>query len=116
MATNKEVYVVKDSNSSEITAGSIYVLDFQEIAEKSDYLPHNKLRIFNKSAVEVQVFLDNYGDGTKPDYIISAGNGIDESVLEGVQFNLVVFKNTDGATSINADELKTRIATVRNVL
>ena len=112
---NKEVYVKKFSNESEITAGSYEYFDFQEEAEKSDYLPHNKLRMFNKSAVEIWVWLNGVVDSNNPDYIIGAGIGVDESVLEGVQFNLIAIQNKDSSTSINANEFIGRFASVRNV-
>ena len=116
MATNKEVYVQKVSNPAEITAGSLYIIDLQEQAIKSDYLPFNKLRVFNKSAVEVQVFYETYGNGTLPDFVLGAGTGVDVSVLEGENFNVLVFKNMDGAVSIAANELKIRMSSVREVL
>jgi len=116
MAINKEVYVQKISNPAEITAGSLYIIDLQEQAIKSDYLPFNKLRIFNKSAVEVQAFYENIGTGLLPDFVLGAGTGVDVSVLEGEQYNVLVFKNVDGAVSINANELKVRMASVREVL
>lgn len=113
---NKEVYVKKISNSAEITAGGLYIIDLQNEAIQSDYLPFNKLRIFNKSAVEVQVFYENYGNGTLPDFVLGAGTGVDVSVLEGENYNVLVFKNVDGAVSIAINELKVRISSVRESL
>jgi len=115
MAINKEVYVRKVSNPAEITAGSLYIIDLQEQAIKSDYLPFNKLRIFNTSAAQVGIYYENYGDGSTPDYILGAGQGLDESVLEGVNYNVIIIKNNDGAVSVNANELKFRLASVREV-
>ena len=112
---NKEVYQKKFSNSAEVTAGSYAYFDFQADAEKSDYLPHNKLRLFNKSSVEVWVWLNGVEDANQPDYILGAGIGVDESVLEGVQFSLIAIQNKDGAVSINANEFKGRFATVKEV-
>ena len=112
MAMNKEVYVKKDSNSSTIAPSGIYAIDFQSEAELSAYLPFNKLRIFNESGEKIYVFLDNYGDGSKPDYIIGAGLGVDEGVLEGVQYNTIFIQNKDASATIQADEIKTRISKV----
>jgi hypothetical protein len=115
MATNKEVFVKKESNSGVITASSLYVIDAQEQAAKSEYLPFNKLRMFNTSSVQIYVYLDNYGDGLTPDYILGAGTGIDEGYLEGVQYNVIIIKN-NGAVDITANQIKTRLSTVREVL
>lgn len=112
--TNKEVYVNRDSNAGTIATGATYIVDPQETADKSDYLPFNKLRINNTSSHEIYVFLEGIGDGTTPDYIIPSGSGVDESVLEGVQYNQLVIKNSGGGT-IGANEIISRIATVRNV-
>ena len=110
----KEVYVMKDSNSVVIAAGGFYYIDKQNDAIKSDYLPFNKLRLNNLSGMEIYIYLNGLEDVEKPDYILASGLGIDESVLEGVQYNMIVIKNV-GVGNINANELKTRCATVREV-
>jgi hypothetical protein len=112
---NKEVFVYKESVQA-IAAGAIKVIDIQEQALKSAYLPFNKLRGFNKSDEELWIFLDNYGDGSKPDYIVPKGTGFDESILEGVQFNQVIIQNKDAVNATSNDEIKIRIATVREEL
>ncbi len=112
MALNKEVYIKKVTSGS-IAAGAYAFFDYQTEADKSDYLPHNKLRFFNKSSCEVWVWLNGLDSTTKPDYILPSGSGLDESVLEGVNYNMLVVKNNDGAVSVNANELIIRMATVR---
>lgn len=112
MAINKEVFVKKFSNEVEIVAGAYHYFDFQNEANANDYLPFNKLRLFNKSSVEVWVWLDNIQDADDPDYIIGSGLGVDESIIEGVNFNTIILINK-GAVSISANQFKGRIATVR---
>ncbi len=112
---NKEVFVKKFSNSAEITAGSYFTFDFQNEARASNNLPFNKLRLFNKSQVEVWIWLEGVTDANQPDYILGAGIGVDESVLEGINFNMIVLKNNDGAVSIAANEFKGRFAKVEEL-
>ena len=114
MVLRKEVYNNKESNASTIASNGLYIVDVQENAEKSNYLPHNKLRVFNKSDHEVWVYLNGIEDENEPDYILGSGTGLDESVEEGVNYNSVVIKNK-GTGTISANEIIVRLATVHEV-
>lgn len=113
MVLNKEVFVKKFSNDAEITAGAYAYFDFQTEANNSDYLPHNKLRMFNKSSSEVWVWLNGVTDVNTPDYILGAGTGADESVIEGTQFNMIVVQNKDVAVAVAVNEFIGRFGSVR---
>ena len=112
MALRKEVFN-KNFTTSGIATESIEVFDAQEIAEKSDYLPHNKLRIVNRSSLILYIFLDEYIPGNAPDYVLGADKVLDESLDEGVNFNTVIIYNSDNTTAVSAGEVFVRVATAK---
>lgn len=109
----KEVFNQKYSNA-ELTAGAIEVFDAQKVAEKSDYLPHNKIRVMNNSDQILHIYLDGYVPSGTPDYVLGAGKILDEPLDEGVQFNSVTVYNA-GTGTISAGDFFVRIATAREV-
>jgi hypothetical protein len=86
----------------------------QKEARKSDYLPFNKLRIFNKSAQTIEVFLEgvDMANVNKPDYIIPSATGMEEDIVQGVNYNLLTVKNA-GAVDTVADDILVRMSTAR---
>lgn len=105
----------KRSFNAQITPGNFEIFDAQASAERSDYLPHNKLRIANRSACVIYIYLDSYVVGGVPDYILGADKILDEGVDQGVQFNQIYIVNADAAVNIAAEELIVRVATARNM-
>lgn len=113
MTVNKEVYVKKWANS-EILTTKFQVFDAQEDANKSDYLPHNKLRIANRSVEIIYIYLDGYQVGSSPDYVLGADKVLDESFSEGVNFNSLIIQN-QSVNTISADSIFVRVASVREI-
>jgi hypothetical protein len=113
MATMKEVYSASKANVQLLTT-EFQIIDFQSLAVKSDYLPHNKLRVANRSAEIIYIYLNGYEVGQAPDYVLGSDKILDESVLEGVNFNTVIIHN-QSANTITANKIFVRVATVREV-
>lgn len=114
MAT-KEVYKKTGTNSAAITAGSIYTIENVTDAEKNGYLPHNSFVIANQSGETLYIFLDDVTNQDTPDYVLFPSQQLSVPPEDGVTFRIIFIKNTDGANQVEANEIKHRVSTVREM-
>jgi len=115
MKKTREVYK-KNYTNAEIAAGNYEVFQDQTTAEKSDYLPHNQLIIANQNtSCTLFIFLDDFQDQTKPDYILFPSQQMVIEHTEGVTFTTLFIKNTHGADAVAAAEIKIKVSTVHEV-
>ena len=108
-----ETFMKKGTNTTVITAGSVYAIQYTEEANKNNNLPHNQLTLTNRSTEEVYVFLDDMINVEIPDFVLKAGQQMSLSNEEGVPFHMIFLKNVDAANQIELNEIKFRLSTVK---
>lgn len=111
----EQVFVKKGTNTAEVTAGSIAVIQHIEEAEKNGYLPHGVLTLANQGTVTLYIFLDDMSNQDTPDYVLFPSQQLTINPEEGVNFRTIFILNTDGATSLAVNQLKYRLATAYEV-
>ena len=112
----RETFKFITTNAAQLNAGATICLQDRLNAEKNKNLPHNQLYIGNQDTTcTLFIFLDNFTDATKPDYIIFPSQQMVINVEEGITFTHVWIKNTHGASNIAANALKIKISTVKRV-
>ena len=111
----KETFVKKITNA-EITAGNLQAFQFQEEANKNNNLPHNQLTITNlNTTCKLFIFLDDVSNQDIPDYTLFPNQQFTINNEEGVSYHTIFIKNTHAVNAMNADEIKIRISTVKEV-
>jgi len=110
----RETFKYIYNNAGAIAAGTYVVIEDRLNAEKNRNLPHNQLVVSNQSgSVTLYIFLDNFADQNKPDYIVFPNQQMVVNYEEGATFTQVFIKNTHGADDVAINELKVRISTVK---
>lgn len=112
---NKEVFKRVGTNDSDISAGGLYTVDYIDEAEKNGYLPHTSFVIANQSTEVLYIFLDDVSNQNTPDYVLFPSQQLAVPTEDGVTFRTMFIKNTDGANSVSANEIKHRISTAKEV-
>jgi len=116
MPKYRETYSKNYTNAAAIAAGAYAVYEDRENAKKNNNLPHNSLIIANQSSsVTCFVFLDDFTDQTKPDYVLFPSQQLTVPVEDGIHFSHLFVKNTHGADDVAIAELKVRVSTVQEV-
>lgn len=116
MTKYREVYNNTDTNVAAITATQELPIQDQVNAEKAGYVPHNAFTMGNLStACTLFIFLDDYSDEDKPDYVLFPRGNIAVGVEDGVKFTTLWVKNTHAATDVAINELKYKVSTIREV-
>jgi hypothetical protein len=113
----KESFINKGTNAAAISSGG-GVLAIQDLdnAEKDKNLPHNAFTITNlSSSCTLFLFLDDYSEVTKPDYVLHPTQTITVNLDDGVSFNNLFVRNTHAGTDVAISELKYRISTIKRV-
>lgn len=107
----------KGTNAAAIAAaGGVLALQDQTNAEKNNNLPHNAAVISNLStSCTLFLFLDDYSDVTKPDYVLFPQQNVSINTDDGVSFTTLWVRNTHAATAVAIAELKYNIMTLKKV-
>jgi len=112
----RETFTIKGTNSAQINATNHICIEDRNNAEKHGNLPHNSFTIANtNTSCTVFIFLDDFSDQDKPDYILFPSQQITVEVDEGVTFSHMWLKNTHAANNILANEIKYKISTIKVV-
>lgn len=112
----RETFKNVGTNAAQLNAGVGIPIEDQVNALKNNNLPHNTFVVANQNATcKVFLFLDDYHDTTKPDYILFPMQQITVSVEEGVTFTTLWIHNSSAADNIAANEIKYRIATIKKI-
>lgn len=112
-----EVFSRKLTNTADITAGNVFAVDYRQEAEKTKgKLPHNVLILANtNSSCTLFVFLDDYSDVNTPDYVVFPNQQLSVPIDDGIRYTTLFIKNTHATNTVNANELKIKISTVKVV-
>ena len=111
----KETFNNIGTNASAISASGIpLIIEDRTTAEKNRNLPHNAFVMANQStACTLFLFLDNWGDLTKPDYVLFPSQQITVPVEDGQHFTHLAVYNTHALTDVAIGELKYKISTLK---
>lgn len=112
----KNTFEIKGTNTAEVLAGGLLVIEEIDSARQQGQLPHTSFFMSNRSSsVEIFVFLDDISNQDAPDYVLFPKQSMNLHVDEGETFQQIIIKNNDGATALAINELKYKIATVKEV-
>jgi hypothetical protein len=113
---NKVTYRNKGTNAGAIAASGVLAIEAQTDALKNQNLPHNTFVMTNQSTTcTLFLFLDDYSDATKPDYVVFPTQTIAVALEDGVSFTTLWVRNTHAATSVAIGELKYNIMTIKEI-
>jgi len=112
----RETFKIVGTNTAQLNAGSVLVIEDRENAEKHGNLPHNAFVIANQDVTStLYIFLDDFSDQDKPDYILFPSQQITVGIEDGVHFTTLWIKNTHATNNISANSIKYRISTIKKV-
>ena len=113
----KETFNNIGTNAAAIAAsGTPLIIEDRANAEINNNLPHNVFTLANQStSCTLYIFLDNWSDLTKPDYVLFPSQQITVPLEDGVHFTHMAIYNTHAATDVAIAELKYRISTLKQV-
>jgi hypothetical protein len=111
----KETFVIRGTNAAAIAAlGIPLIIEDRANAEKHGNLPHNTFVITNTSTnCTLYLFLDNWSDLTKPDYVLFPAQQINVPIEDGQHFTHLAIYNTHAVTDVAINELKYKISTLK---
>lgn len=113
----RETYKNVTSNSADILPTKYIVVEDIKNAEKQSNLPHNQLTIANQNTTcTIYIFLDNFIDSTKPDFVLFPSQQISFNYEEGYTFTTLFLKNTHAVDTISANEIKIRVSTIKEMV
>lgn len=108
----KETFVYKYTLPAQLNAGVAVCVQNKAAAEALKKLPHNVLYIANlDSNCVLHIFLDDFYDSTKPDYVLYPVSTISIKFDEGVSYSSVWILNSDTVNNIAANDIKVRLST-----
>lgn len=113
----KETFFRKGNNAADLDATKYLVIQYKDVANRSDNLPHNSLVLTNLNPdVTLFVFLDDFQDQDSPDFTLFPLQNMSIKHDEGYSWENIFVKNTHATIKISAKELKHRVATVREMI
>lgn len=108
----KETFNRKYTLPAQLNAETAVCVTFKGEAKSLDQLPHNVLYIVNLDTLcTLHIFIDEFEDITKPDYILFPLSTMSIKVDEGLNYEQVWIRNADTANNIAANDIKVRIST-----
>jgi len=114
MVQFRETFSVNYTNAAQIAAAAYVVVEDQKNAKKNNNLPHNAMVISNQNtSCTLFLFMDNFIDQAKPDYVLFPSQQITVPIEDGVAFTQLFIKNTHAATVVAANEIKVRLSTLK---
>jgi len=106
----------KGTNAALVAPAGHIVLEAQSDADKHDNLPHNQFVLANLSTTTILfVFLDDFSDQDKPDYVLLPQQSLAVDYEQGEKFTTMFIKNTHAVNNLAAKELKYNIQTNKEV-
>lgn len=113
----KVTFTNKGTNAAAINAVTGLPIQDQTNALKNDNIPHNSFSLSNLSTTcTLYLFLDNFSDVTRPDYVVFPTQTINVNLDDGVCFTTLWVYNTHAATAVAIGELKYRITTIKRIV
>ena len=114
--TFKETFVLTTENTAQWDATTELVFEDRLNAEKDGNLPHNAFTVANQdTSSTLFIFLDDFSDEDKPDYVLFPSQQITVGIDDGVSFTHLFIKNTHATNNISANAVKVRISTIKEV-
>lgn len=114
MGNFTETFNLITTNAAQLDATKYFVVEDVVNAEKNNNLPHNACVIANaQGQATLFVFLDQFSDQDKPDFVILPNQTMAIDHREGFHWTTMFIKNTHATEDISADAIKIRIATVK---
>lgn len=112
----RETFKRRFQNESDLTAGSFFIIEYREIAERLNELPHNKLFLANLDAsVKLFLYFDDNSSQDTPDLIVLPNQQMVVSPEEGTTWTTLFIKNSHASSTVSAGDIKGIVATVRKV-
>jgi hypothetical protein len=112
----KETFSNRGTNASALNAGVELAIEDQKNAERHGNIPHNAFVITNQDdTCTVYIFLDDFSDEEKPDFVLFPNQTIAVSIEDGVSFTTIWLKNTHASSNIDANKIKYNIMTVKDL-
>jgi len=112
----KVTFQNKGYNVAELNAGIGLPLEAQSLAERNNNLPHNAFVLTNQDTVcTLFIYLDDFSDQDKPDYVVFPTQTISVGLEDGVSFTTLWVKNTHAVSNVAAKAIKYNITTIKKV-
>lgn len=106
----------KGFNVAALNAGVGLPIQDQTNAEAFKNLPHNSFVLSNQdTACTLFLYLDDFSDADKPDYVLFPTQTIAVGVEDGISFTTLWVKNTHASSNVAAKAIKYNIMTVKKV-